>query len=467
VFVLKYVFGIRELDNMYSGVLRPGSLIVIAGHPGSGKTTFAITISYSNALNGLKTLYITLQEDKFKLYSVMKDLGIYLEEVERKGLFKFVNIPISLDIKNSIDWINRLIEEYKPHIVVIDSINALLTGVEEKDQRAWLQNFFYGLLQREKGLTILIAELPYGYDRLKLGSIEFVADAIFVLKHSIEGSTLVRTIEVRKVRGSPSTLVEFPFAILTGVGLKVYPPPYLEEIPIEGEEILVPFRILREKGCHHIHKGFVIYYAQPPDARSRLPYVILLGFLIYHGMKALVITYNYPESMVKTFILGILTRSGLSREICEKFIDENIVVKAINPYAYSISQIYAIELNMVEREINRSKIDFIVFDDVGVISTRGFNYLIHLANQLLIFKKYGLIVLRIGSIVDDFNYRANSLVSDIVFKYHYGMGGEIFGARLHFWRRGMFNPTILSQDEMNSLVEELNEMLREKISLKQ
>ena len=42
----EYVFGINELDELLGSSLSPRSMVVIAGHPGSGKTTLASTICY-------------------------------------------------------------------------------------------------------------------------------------------------------------------------------------------------------------------------------------------------------------------------------------------------------------------------------------------------------------------------------------------------------------------------------------
>ncbi|MEM2297511.1 MAG: ATPase domain-containing protein [Ignisphaera sp.] len=62
----KAIFGIEALDKMISDALRFPSLVVVAGHPGAGKTTLASSICYANALKNLKCLYLSFQEDKEK-----------------------------------------------------------------------------------------------------------------------------------------------------------------------------------------------------------------------------------------------------------------------------------------------------------------------------------------------------------------------------------------------------------------
>jgi len=81
----EFVFGIKGLDKLLPGVLYRGATIVIAGHPGAGKTSFAITICYANArYSNKKCLYISFQEPKTKLYRAAKALGMDLEDLEKK-----------------------------------------------------------------------------------------------------------------------------------------------------------------------------------------------------------------------------------------------------------------------------------------------------------------------------------------------------------------------------------------------
>ena len=61
----EFVFGIKDLDDFLPGVLYRGSTVVVASHPGAGKTTFATIICYSNArYNNKKCLYLSFQEPK-------------------------------------------------------------------------------------------------------------------------------------------------------------------------------------------------------------------------------------------------------------------------------------------------------------------------------------------------------------------------------------------------------------------
>lgn len=60
--------GVRYLDEKYlSGGVLPGNICVIAGRPGSGKTTFAKWVAVNNARNGKTPLFVTLEMSKEQL----------------------------------------------------------------------------------------------------------------------------------------------------------------------------------------------------------------------------------------------------------------------------------------------------------------------------------------------------------------------------------------------------------------
>ncbi|MEM4053836.1 MAG: ATPase domain-containing protein, partial [Ignisphaera sp.] len=174
--------GVEALDQLLPNIMASNTLLVIAGHPGSGKTTLAISTCYHNASNNnAKCLYVSLQENKDKLYRVAKKLGMNLEYLESVGRFRFLKIPITSNedmVLEIIDAINRAVYDFSPLIIVVDSITPLLRAIESNIKaRAILQNYFYELPSQVNGVVILVAEVPFYMDRIELGDIEFVADA--------------------------------------------------------------------------------------------------------------------------------------------------------------------------------------------------------------------------------------------------------------------------------------------------
>ncbi|MEM0027445.1 MAG: ATPase domain-containing protein [Ignisphaera sp.] len=130
------VFGVDVLDKYFKNALEPPATIVVAGHPGAGKTTLASTICYANTLRGYRCLYISFQEDKEKLFRNMAGVGMDLRLAEEKGLLTFTKLPIVLDVEKVVEHINSIVIGFSPTIIVVDSINSMLLAVSDESKRA-------------------------------------------------------------------------------------------------------------------------------------------------------------------------------------------------------------------------------------------------------------------------------------------------------------------------------------------
>ncbi|MDW8082945.1 MAG: ATPase domain-containing protein [Sulfolobales archaeon] len=102
---MSFIFsvGIEGLDRIL-GYMKTPYLLVIAGHPGAGKTTLASTICYKNALLGRKCLYISFYEDKERLYSYMSHIGIdlYYSTFSRYSLALNLPLPRALQFSSRV-----------------------------------------------------------------------------------------------------------------------------------------------------------------------------------------------------------------------------------------------------------------------------------------------------------------------------------------------------------------------------
>ena len=405
--------GVPGLDRIVSGFEAPYTLL-IAGHPGAGKTTLATAMCYANAAEGRKCLYVSFYEDKGKYYKFMKRLGFDLEAVEGKGLYKFVNFPQVLDVEAIASEVSRLVAEgYE--VVVVDSVTALLESIKESsEKRAWLLNYFYQLPAVVNGLLILIAELPHGEERLELGSVEFIVDGVILLKHRVEDGLLVRIIEVRKVRGAPQHVVETFFTIAEGVGVEVFAPPVLEELPPESGELVTCNAL--EEGMR-IRRGFVISLFYPPEPGIGLnTFIWVLSLAVKGNAKVLVISYTTPAQVIHEVIKNTLTEYGIPSEKAEEILDKHMVITALNPFAYSTTQLIARELIAIEQV----KPDIVIFHGVHLQRRRAYTYtaeLKELFNEIMHLKSKGVTVFRVGTCLDEHMCNAEASLADIVFRF--------------------------------------------------
>ncbi|MDQ6787601.1 MAG: DNA repair protein RadA [Acidobacteriota bacterium] len=104
--------GIDEFDRVLGGGIVPGSLILIGGSPGIGKSTLVAQVADKLSSNNLKVLYVSGEESERQIKMRGERLGLNAE-----NLFL---LP-----ETNLDQILTEIERMKPDIVIVDSIQTV------------------------------------------------------------------------------------------------------------------------------------------------------------------------------------------------------------------------------------------------------------------------------------------------------------------------------------------------------
>ena len=108
--------GIGELNRVLGGGLVPGSLILLGGEPGIGKSTLSLQIALT--ANGLRTLYVSGEESAEQIKMRALRLGIGNEQC-------------TVYTETLLENIISQIEELRPDMVIIDSIQTMSTDIIE------------------------------------------------------------------------------------------------------------------------------------------------------------------------------------------------------------------------------------------------------------------------------------------------------------------------------------------------
>ena len=108
--------GCGEMDRVLGGGLVPGSLTLFAGEPGVGKSTLLLQIAEAVAAGGAKALYVSGEESEQQIKLRSQRLGL-------KGNDVF------LLSETAVEEVVRHLEETRPGLVVVDSIQTL-SGAE-------------------------------------------------------------------------------------------------------------------------------------------------------------------------------------------------------------------------------------------------------------------------------------------------------------------------------------------------
>lgn len=104
--------GIEEFDRVLGGGLVQGSLVLLAGDPGIGKSTILLQTGKSVCSGGKKILYVSAEESTSQIKLRAERLGVKSDK-------------LYIYSQTNFDLIKRQIEEMKPDMLVIDSIQAV------------------------------------------------------------------------------------------------------------------------------------------------------------------------------------------------------------------------------------------------------------------------------------------------------------------------------------------------------
>ncbi|MBQ7926441.1 MAG: DNA repair protein RadA [Lachnospiraceae bacterium] len=108
----KQVTGIAELDRVLGGGIVAGSLVLVGGDPGIGKSTLLLQVCQRLAAMDKKVLYISGEESQVQIKMRADRLGDFSSQM-------------LLLCETNLDVIGEVIRNVKPQVVVIDSIQTM------------------------------------------------------------------------------------------------------------------------------------------------------------------------------------------------------------------------------------------------------------------------------------------------------------------------------------------------------
>ncbi len=331
--------GVEGLDELLNGGIPEGGVILVAGHPGSGKSTLGAQFLYAGCLEGEAGVYASFAERKEEFYSHLDRLGISVREFEKRGLFKFLWFPLASNV--ALDSVlNSLLEsigELGARRLVVDSFTALLETVERDKARAFLHNLLNLGIKPARVSTILIADLPYGRKTVGYGFEEFLVDGILLLKFEEVGGLVKRTIEIRKVRWADMPRMSYEFVIREG-GIELLAP---REGGLRGrmpqERVPTGVEGLDQALGGGIPRGSVVLISGPSGSGKT---VLAMKFAIEganRGEKVLYVSFEEPASQLEGTArsLGLKGREGLE-------------ISVLNPSFYTPGSLYYSLKKLVE-----------------------------------------------------------------------------------------------------------------------
>ncbi|MGB9857267.1 MAG: DNA repair protein RadA [Dictyoglomaceae bacterium] len=111
----RIVSGIREFDNLLGGGIVPGSLLLLAGEPGIGKSTLLLQLAFSLQERDYPVLYVSAEES-------LSQVKFRAERISTKVP------PVKFLSENELENILEVLDSEKFSLVIIDSIQTIYSN---------------------------------------------------------------------------------------------------------------------------------------------------------------------------------------------------------------------------------------------------------------------------------------------------------------------------------------------------
>jgi circadian clock protein KaiC len=218
--------GVPTLDVILGGGFPEFSLNLIAGDPGSGKTTLCHEIVFANASPERPALYFTvIGEPPIKMLRYQQQFSFFDPDKLNDGSIHFMNLSREAidDLGKALEVMLTEVERRNPAIVVVDSFGSLTQSVVATADRMDLATFLHRLtlhLTSLQATTFLVGE--YTHNKPHDYTIFTIADGVVWLSQNVNRNSMVRKIQAIKMRGQ-DTQPGLHTLRITPDGISVFP----------------------------------------------------------------------------------------------------------------------------------------------------------------------------------------------------------------------------------------------------
>ena len=313
--------GIPELDELLGGGFPRGAVIVVAGAPGTGKTTFAAKFLYEGALRyGESGVFLSFLESKKDFLRFMNSLGMDFRELEDRNLFKFIEgfqAASEEGIREVIEALIEAITKLNAKRAVIDSISALTQVVKGNRVREVIKDAIINGLKRLNVTSILTLEVQLTAEPVRNLIEGYLADGLISLSMTTEKDYIVRKFEIKKMKGTPIPYSSIPFEIVPGDVIRLHPPVRLDEVPAPNEREVYRFdnELINKAFGGGIYRGAQIAVVQQIAGTCFIiPLCLAKALAMKYGGRLVIRSYSRSPAMLKVI-----------EKLCDRIIEPQLV----------------------------------------------------------------------------------------------------------------------------------------------
>ncbi|MBI1754107.1 MAG: AAA family ATPase [Acidobacteria bacterium] len=315
--------GVPGLDAILGGGLPEFSFNLIAGPPGCGKTTLAHQLMFAMATRERPALYFTvLGEAPLKMLRYQQQFSFYTPE-KIKDSIRFVNLGEDVatgQFDRVLARIMKEVEVYSPGLVFIDSFRSMmlegnpLTGASISPQHfiqrlgvqlsSWqVTSFLLGEYTPEEGVHPIFT----------------VADGLLSLCQSVSRNSMVRKIQILKMRGQATSPGVHTFRI-AGDGITIFPTASIagdsgaavmaSRIPRSDKRLAMGLPELDTMLGGGLPSGYSLLVAGPSGSGKTILATAFLAEGVRLGEPGVIVAFEQTPSQSWTHTIDDLVRAG-------------------------------------------------------------------------------------------------------------------------------------------------------------
>ncbi len=194
--------GVPELDELLRGGLERGTITIITGPSGAGKTTLGLQFIKEAAGRGEHSVVYTFEEGAQTLMNRCEGINIPVRAMSENGSLSIIQIePLRYTPDEFARLVRREVEVRKARIVMLDSVGGFGLSMQGRDLTTTLHALCMYL--RSVGVTVLLIneiETITGDFRVTDDKISYLADNIVFLRYLEIGGEMHKAIGVLKKR---------------------------------------------------------------------------------------------------------------------------------------------------------------------------------------------------------------------------------------------------------------------------
>lgn len=355
--------GVPGLNELLGGGLPEFSFNLIAGTPGSGKTTLAHQMMFSLANPERRALFFTvLGESPLKMLRYQQQFPFFDVNKINQSI-KFVNLAAELldgNFDRVLARITEEVENFSPSLVFVDSFRSVVQSAKSTEPGAsGLANFVQRLgmqMTSWQATTFLIGE--YLAPETESSPVFTVADGIIWMSQVVHRDAMIRKIQVVKMRGQAQSVGIHTFRI-SNLGVEVFPRAVLTgsttgDIRISGNKRLsmgVP--VLDEMMGGGLPAGYSLLLVGPSGSGKSVLATEFLAEGVRIGETGVIAAFEKSpnqllshrlDAMVKSGKVGVINTRTLDLSLDEILHDLVIMINSMEAKRVVIDSLSGFEL---------------------------------------------------------------------------------------------------------------------------